>query len=133
MAMWATSQFYERGFIWLSSNMTRMLVNTTQPADGSSAVNDLLAGTSTGAAAMATTDFSISTGDVSGYKITVGTGSPFSNLPVPSSGTATHISLISSASSSLGYVTTCNSKSLTTSDTVTIPAWDIELRAPTSS
>lgn len=110
-----------------------MIVNTTQPADASSALNDALAATSSGAAVMASSDMPRAAGDISGYKVTIGTGSPFSNLPVTSAGSADHISLIASSSSTLLYVTTCNTKALTTSDTVTIPAWDIELRAPTSS
>jgi hypothetical protein len=129
MGMWASSKFYTGGFDFLQTNANMIVVNTTQVATASSALNDKLAATSSGAGALASTDITYSTGDASGYKATIAS---FSNLPVTSTGSADHITLIASSSSELMYITTCNSKNLTTSDTVTIPAWDIEIASPTS-
>ena len=127
--MWASSKFYESGMIWLSSNANKILVNTTQVATCASGLADAIAKSSSGGAIMTSTMFTMSTGDASGYKLAI---DAFSNLPVPTSGTATHITLVATSSSELMYITTCNSKALTTADTVTIPTWDIEIADPTS-
>lgn len=127
MGMWASSEFYNSGLNWIKSNCDTICVNTTQPADGSSALEDgAMIAKST---ALGSSDFTFSTGDVSGYKLAVAAQA---SLTVSTSGDADHISLVSSASSVLLYVTTCNTKSLTTTDTVTVPTWDIEVASPTS-
>ena len=133
MGMYASSKMYESGLNWLKDHMTMIVVNTTQVATSASALDDAKAATSSGAGAglaLESTDMVISGGDISGYKLTIAS---FASLQCTSSGAADHITLIASSSSELGYITTCNSKNLTTTDTVTIPAWDIELRDPTSS
>lgn len=54
-----------------------------------------------------------------------------SNMAVTSSGNAKHVVL--TTTNALRYVTTCNTKALTTSDTVTSPSWSIHVLQPTSS
>ena len=73
-------------------------------------------------------DFTIANGDSSGRKLTV---AQQANIDIDSSGTATHVALCISGSSTLLYVTTCTSQSLTAGGTVTVPAWDIEVADPT--
>ena len=126
--MFASSAFFEQGLNWLKTNGKLILVNTSSPASAAAARSDALAQTSS-SSPVASTDFTIAAGDVSGYKITV---AQWANLTVTSSGDAKNISITSCSSSDLMYYTTCNTKSLTTSDTVTIPAWDIEIRDPSS-
>jgi hypothetical protein len=52
-------------------------------------------------------------------------------ITVDVSGDAQHIALSKSGTSTLLYVTTCTLQALTAGNTVTIPAWDIEIGTPT--
>lgn len=69
-------------------------------------------------------DFSKANGDSSGRKLTV---AQQASVPIDATGSATHVALAISGSSTLLYVTTCTSQSLTSGGTVTVPAWDIEI------
>jgi hypothetical protein len=75
------------------------------------------------------TDFTKANGDTNGRKTTVAAQS---SVLIDTSGTATHVALIITASSTLLYVTTCTSQALTAngSNTVNVPAWDIEIADP---
>lgn len=75
------------------------------------------------------TDFTKANGDTSGRKITVAAQS---SVLIDNSGTATHIALVITGSSTLLYGTTCTSQALTAngSNTVNVPAWDIEIADP---
>lgn len=75
------------------------------------------------------TDFTAANGDTSGRKLTVAAQS---GVLIDASGTATHIALLDVTNSKLLYVTTCTSQALTAngSNTVNLPAWDIELADP---
>lgn len=72
-------------------------------------------------------DFAIANGDTSGRKLTVAQNASFT---VDSSGTATHVALLDVDNSKLLYVTTCTSQALTAGNTVTQPAFDIEVADP---
>ncbi len=74
-------------------------------------------------------DFTKANGDTSGRKITIGAQS---SVLIDASGTATHIALVITGSSTLLYGTTCTSQALTAngSNTVNVPAWDIEIADP---
>jgi hypothetical protein len=65
-------------------------------------------------------------GDVSGRKLTV---NQQAGVTVDSSGDGTHVALCSA--SVLLAVTTCTLQTLTAGNTVTIPAWKIEIASPT--
>lgn len=71
-------------------------------------------------------DYTIANGDTSGRKVTV---AQQADVPIDSTGTATHVSL--DDATDLQYVTTCTSQALTSGGTVTVPAWDIEIADPT--
>jgi hypothetical protein len=71
-----------------------------------------------------TATFTKANGDSSGRKVTTAQQTAGT---VSISGTATHIALGLSTGSVLHYVTTCTSQALTAGNTVTVPAWDIEL------
>jgi hypothetical protein len=64
-------------------------------------------------------------GDTNGRKLTVNQQAA---IAVDADGAATHIALCSGTV--LLYVTTCTSQQLTTGNTVTVPAWDIEIADP---
>lgn len=78
---------------------------------------------------MAGGDFTKANGDTSGRKVTVAAKS---SVLIDASGSATHIALVRVSDSTLLYVTTCTSQSLTAngSNTVNFPAWDIEIADP---
>lgn len=73
-------------------------------------------------------DYTLGDGGSGGRKLTVGQQS---NIDIDTSGTATHVALSISGSSTLVYVTTCTSQALTSGGTVTVPAWDITIGDPT--
>lgn len=125
MAMWASSDFYHNGLIHLSSAVAEVYVCTTQVTSRSSAVDDALAKSTT----IASSDWTESTAaSGTGRQMAI---DQIANLTVTSSGVADHIVLCTT--STAVYITTCNSKSLTTADTVTIPTWKVTVRAPTSA
>lgn len=70
-------------------------------------------------------DFTIANGDTSGRKLTV---SQQEDIPVDADGTASHIAVCDGTR--LLYVTTCTAQLLTAGNTVTIPAWKIEIADP---
>jgi hypothetical protein len=72
-------------------------------------------------------DMVIADGTVSGRKLTI---SEQAAITINHSGTATHIALCST--DTLLYVTTCTSQALTAANTVTVPAWRIEIADPTA-
>lgn len=72
-------------------------------------------------------DFSLANGDTNGRKLTV---AQQADVPVDTSGTATHVALLDTDNSKLLAVTTCTSQALTSGNTVTIPAFDIEISDP---
>ena len=74
-------------------------------------------------------DFTKANGDTSGRKVTIAAQS---GVLIDTSGTGTHIALIRTADSTLIYVTTCTSQAVTAngSNTVNMPAWDIEIADP---
>lgn len=107
----------------IKNNCTRLTVCTSQPTTYTE-------GNATFALADVTvdsTDFTVANGDTSGRKLTVAAQSAF---PVDASGTALHVALLDVANSKLLYVTTCTSQALTSGNTVSTPAWDIEIADP---
>lgn len=109
----------------IRNNCTRLTVCSTQPTTYTE-------GNATYALADVTvdsTDFTKANGDTSGRKLTVGAQT---GVLIDTSGTAQHIALLDVANSKLLYVTTCTSQSLTAngSNTVDIPAFDIEIADP---
>ncbi len=74
------------------------------------------------------TDYTKAAGDVSGRKVTMAAKN---GVNVDTSGTANHIALVNTGSSTLLFVTTCSSQALTSGNTCNFPAWDIETGAPT--
>lgn len=70
-------------------------------------------------------DFTKANGDTSGRKVTIAQQDA---VPVDTTGTATHIAVCDA--SKLLFVTTCVSQSLTAGNTVTTPAWKVEVADP---
>jgi len=126
MAKWCSDTYLDK-FLEGIDDCTLLTVCSAQPttyAEASStyALADiaLTAGAGNG-------DYTIANGDTNGRKLTI---AQQANVAIDSSGTATHVALSVSGSSTLVYVTTCTSQALTSGGTVTVPAWDIELSDP---
>ena len=100
---------------------TILTVCTTQPTTRTQAITTYkLADVVTDSS-----DFAKANGDTSGRKLTV---AQQNNVTVDTTGTATHIAVCDG--SDLLYVTTCTSQVLTSGNTVTVPAWKIEISDP---
>jgi len=66
--------------------------------------------------------------DTSGRKITIAEQAA---ITVDHSGDATHIALGVAGTTTLLYVTTCTTQTLTAGNTVTVPAWKVSIADPT--
>jgi hypothetical protein len=75
--------------------------------------------------AMDTGDFAIADGDTSGRKLTV---AEQAGVTVDTSGTGNHVALVDDTR--LLYVTTCTPQSVTATNTMTFPEFDIEISDP---
>ena len=75
---------------------------------------------------MSPASFTKANGDTSGRKIT----SASVSASVINSGDATHVAYVSDSGSLLIYYTSCTTQTLTASNTVNFPAWDIEIADP---
>lgn len=106
----------------LKNNVVTMSVCSAQPTTQAEAATTFKLADVT----MTGTDFTIADGDTSGRKITT---AQKAGVSVDTTGTGTHIALFDAAI--LRYVTTCTSQVLTALNTVTFPAWDIEVADPT--
>ncbi len=106
-------------------NATTMHVTSAQPANhaGIAAVSlgsvAMTAGTGGG-------DYTIGNGDTSGRKMTVLTQTIAS---ASASGTATHV--CGTDGTTLLWVATCTSQSITSGNPISVPAFDIEIGDPT--
>lgn len=80
------------------------------------------------AAMTVNSDYTKADGDTNGRKVTVAAKS---GITVDTSGTATHVALVSSGDTTVRYVTTCTSQALTSGNTVNFPAWKVEFADPT--
>lgn len=108
----------------LKNNATRLTICSSQPTTYTEAITTFELADVT----IDSTDFTNANGDTSGRKTTVGAQASFA---VDNSGTANHVALVDVANSKLLYVTTCTSQALTAGNTVSTPAWDIEIADPT--
>ncbi len=77
--------------------------------------------------AMASADFTLSNGDVSGRKVAVAAKS---SIIVDNTGTADHVALLDTVNSVLLYVTTSTSLGLTSGSSLTLNTWDVEIADP---
>ena len=77
--------------------------------------------------AMASGDFIISNGDISGRKVAVAAKS---GVTVVNTGTADHVALLDTVNSVLLYVTTTTALGLTASSSLTFGTWDVEIADP---
>ena len=119
MAKWANDSVLD-SLLDKVGTSTQLLVTTSQPASRAAALSAALASVTVDSG-----DFAKADGTPNGRKLTV---SQQSNVPVTATGSATHVCLVDG--SDLLYVTTVTSQTLTTGNTVTVPAWTITVADP---
>lgn len=120
----ASDACIDGGLTYISENAAKIFVCTTAAITTyaeASATYNLTTGS-----AVTSANLVIGNGDVSGRKIAVAAQS---SLNISTSGTAGHIAVTSS--DTLLIVTTCTTQALTSGNTVTVPAWDLEIADPT--
>jgi hypothetical protein len=117
----ADDTFLDAALDDIAANGSVYHINTAEAANRAAAISDSLA-----TQALVPGDYTKATGDTSGRKTTI---AQKAGIDIDSTGTATHVAIID-ATTRLVYVTTCTSQLLTSGGTVTIPAWDIEIRDP---
>jgi hypothetical protein len=108
----------------IADQCTRVTICSTQPTtytegNATHALADV-----TVTAGAGNGDFTIGNGDTNGRKLTL---VQQTGVTVDTTGTAQHIALLDVAGTELLAVTTCTSQSVTSGNTATINAFDIEL------
>jgi len=119
MAKWQLDTILDQALEYIANNVTQETVCSAQPANYTEAVTTFMLARKTG---LTSGSFTLGNGDTSGRKLSIGQQP---TIPVSNGGTATHVALCSG--SVLLYVTTCTPQPITGGNTVTIPAWDIEI------
>lgn len=124
MAKSVSNNVLDAALNYVKNNSTRISVCSAQPTSYTEAVTTYKLSIKT----ISSADFTgPANGDTSGRKVT---SNQHTGVTVDSSGTANHVALADSVGSALNYVTTCTSQALTAGNTVTIPAWKMEIAAP---
>jgi hypothetical protein len=125
MAKWTNDALLDTALQYIRNNVKKICVLTAQPT----LLSECSAATVL-AVTTVNTAMTIQDGVVSGRRITI----PIcATVAVATTGVATHVALYSTVggSSGLHYVTQCSTQALTsTSNQVTIPAWNIEIADP---
>lgn len=127
MAKFINDSVLDAMLLAIADNCKRITVCNAQPTtytegNATFALADITTTEGTGGG-----DFSLANGDVSGRKLIV---AQQADVPIDTSGTATHIALLDVDNSVLLAVTTCTSQALTSGGTVTIPTFDVEVQDP---
>jgi hypothetical protein len=123
MAKWQNDNMLDAALAYVD-DATLLTVCSAQPTTYAEASSDYKLADIVLTAGAGNGDFTLANGDASGRKLTV---AQQADVDIDTSGTATHVALCISGSSTLLYVTTCTSQALTAGGTVTVPAWDIEI------
>ncbi len=125
MAKYVDDSILDAALNEIKNKTIKMTVCSAQPSNYAAANNG--GNVFLGDVIMASTDFTITNGDASGRKCTVGQKK---EVNVDVTGTATHVALLDTAASKLLYVTTSTSLALTSGSSLTFEAWDIEIADP---
>jgi len=128
MAKFQRDQMLDAALSTIRQNVKQITVCSGQPTTFDLALTQKSGGTGFMLAKTATSAGSfaaLGNGDVSGRKLTV---NAHSGITVSATGGGNHVALLSSAAAStLWYITTATSQTLTAANTLTINAWDIEI------
>ena len=130
---YANDSIMDAALDWIKSNGVKMWVCTASICSGSTPSYSKITSSAALTAAIsmaALASVSIANGDTSGRKITVPEQASVAVVCSSSSATAARICLVNSSGSVITYYTTCTSQVVTSGNTITVPAWDIEIRDP---
>jgi len=108
----------------IADNCTKVTICSTQPTTYTEGNATYALADVTVTAGAGNGDFTLGSGDTSGRKLTL---AQQTGVSVDTSGTAAHIALLDVANSALLAVTTCTSQAVTSGNTATINAFDIEI------
>jgi hypothetical protein len=127
MAKFANDGFMDLGLSYVRANCNSMIACTAQPTTYTEATSTYALAD---VAMTVNTDYTLADGDTTGRKITVAAKT---GVLIDTSGTATHVALVSTGDTTLRYVTTCTSQALTAGGgaTVDFPTWKITIADPT--
>lgn len=119
MAKWANDSVLD-ALLDKVATANQLIVCDGQPTDRADALAKALASVTVDSG-----DFSKGNGDVNGRKLTV---AQQSTISITATGDADHVALVDG--SSLLYVTTVDSQTLTSGNTVTVPVWTVTVADP---
>lgn len=108
----------------IADQCTRVTICSTQPTTYTEGNSTYALADVTVTAGAGNGDFTIGNGDTNGRKLTL---LQQTGVTIDASGTAAHIALLDVAGTELLAVTTCTSQSVTSGNTATINAFDIEI------
>lgn len=111
----------------IKTNCNLMTVCAGEPANYTAA--NVGGGNFLADVAMVSGDFTLTNGDTNGRKVSVASKS---GVNVDNTGTADHVALLDTGTSTLLYVTTATSLGLTSGSTLTFNGWDIEIADPSA-
>lgn len=124
MSKWCNDNMIDAALNYIKNNSTLYTVCNAMPTTyAEAAVTYKLADT-----VITSSDFTgPANGDVSGRKVTI---NEKNNVLVDSSGIAAFLALCKASSGELLYVTECAAVTISATQQITIPAWDIEIYDP---
>lgn len=114
MAKWANDSVLDALLDKIATS-TQLIVTSTQPTTRANALSSALASVTVDGS-----DFTKSDGTPNGRRVTI---AEQANVPVTATGSATHVALVDG--SDLLFVTTVTAQTLTSGNTVTVPAWNV--------
>jgi hypothetical protein len=131
MAKMVADAVLDAALQYLEDNADRLCVCSAEPTTYAEATTTYDGGASKYKLAIVTIDSGDFTGPADGTSGRKTTVNEQAAITVDASASATHIALCKSGTTALLYVTTCTSQALTAGNTVTVPAWIIQIADPT--
>ena len=128
---YANDLIMDAAIAYIKTNAVKMYVTTASISSASAVSYTKITSTAalTGAiSAAAIASVAAAAGDTSGRKLAI---PQFASVAVTGSGSAARVCLVNSSGSVVVYTTTCTSQAVVSGNTITIPTWDIEIRAAT--
>ncbi len=108
----------------IADNCDKLILCSTQPTTYTEAVTTYALAAATMTKGDGNGDYVIGDGDASGRKLTV---AEQADVDVDATGDGQHLALVDVGNTKLVYVTTCTLQNVTSGNTVTFPAFDIEI------
>ena len=127
MAKSVTNAVLDAALEYVADAGDRLFVCSSEPTNYTEASSTYMLAQHTMTEGIAGADYATADGDTSGRKLTV---SQQADISITNTGTALHVAIADSVGTVLLIVTTCTSQALTAGNTVTVPAFDMEIADP---